>query len=140
MPVEPPKKAIGPKTADKTNPIPIRALVICSIDLAVASRGDRPSSDIIRSTFSTTTMASSTSNPMAITMANMVSMLIEKPNKKRTPKVPRRTTGTAIVGIRVARKLPRKSHMMRKTSRIASSSVLITSLMETLINGVVSLA
>ena len=32
---------------------------------------------MMRSTFSTTTMASSTSRPMASTMANMVSVLIE---------------------------------------------------------------
>ena len=57
---------------------------------------------------------------MARTMANMVSMLMEKPKKPMTPKVPRMTTGTAMVGIRVARMLPMKSHMMRKTSMMAS--------------------
>jgi hypothetical protein len=51
--------------------------VISAIDLRVASRGDRPSSLITRSTFSTTTMASSTSRPIASTMPNMVSVLIE---------------------------------------------------------------
>ena len=57
--------------------MPTSAPVICDIDLRVASSGDSPSSLITRSTFSTTTMASSTSRPIASTMANMVSMLIE---------------------------------------------------------------
>ena len=60
-------------------------------------------------------------------MANMVSMLMENPNNPITAKVPRRTTGTAIVGIRVARMFPIKSHMIRKTSRMASRRVLTTS-------------
>ena len=105
-PVEPEKKAIGPKTADSTSPMPIRALVICSIDLAVASRGESPSSLMMRSTFSTTTMASSTSRPMASTMANIVSMLMEKPNKPSAANVPSRTTGTAIVGIKRGADVP----------------------------------
>jgi len=108
------------------------------MDLAVASLGESPSSAMIRSTFSTTTMASSTSSPMANTMANMVSILMENPKRPSTAKVPRMTTGTAIVGISVARKLPRKSHMTRKTSTIASKSVLTTSPIATRTNGVVS--
>ena len=138
MPVEPGKNAIGPKTAESTSPMPIKALVICSIDLAVASRGDRPSSLIIRSTFSTTTMASSTRSPIASTMANIVSILMEYPNSPRIANVPKSTTGTAMVGISVARILPRKSSMTRKTSRMASKSVLTTSLIATLMKGVVS--
>ena len=76
-PTEPEKKAIGMNTAVSTSAIPIRAPVISPMDFSVASRADRPSSVMMRSTFSTTTMASSTSRPMASTMANMVSMLIE---------------------------------------------------------------
>ena len=57
--------------------MPTSAPVIWSIDLRVASFGDRPSSLITRSTFSTTTMASSTSRPMASTMPNIVSVLME---------------------------------------------------------------
>jgi len=137
-PVEPPKNAMGPKTADRTSPMPISALVIWSIDLAVASRGERPSSLMIRSTFSTTTIASSTSRPIASTMANMVSMLMEKPKSPSIPKVPRMTTGTAMVGIRVARMLPINRYMTRNTSAIASKSVLTTSSMATRTKGVVS--
>ena len=53
------------------------ALVIWLIALRVASFGGSPSSAMMRSTFSTTTIASSTRMPTASTMPNMVSMLIE---------------------------------------------------------------
>ncbi len=76
-PVEPLKNAIGMKTAVSTSAMPTSAPVIWSIDLRVASRGERPSSAMTRSTFSMTTMASSTSKPMASTMPNMVSVLME---------------------------------------------------------------
>ena len=55
-----------------------------------------------------------------------------------TAKVPRSTTGTAMVGINVARMLPMNSHMTRKTRTTASKSVLTTSWMATFTNGVVS--
>ena len=76
-PVEPPKKAIGRNTADSTRAIATSAPEISPIDFSVASRAGSPSSRIMRSTFSTTTMASSTSRPIASTMANSVRVLIE---------------------------------------------------------------
>src|SRR5664280_1058122 len=138
IPVEPGKNAIGPNTAESTSPMPMSALVICPMDLIVASRGGRPSSAMMRSTFSTTTMASSTSNPIASTMANIVSMLIENPNAPSAANVPNNTTGTAMVGISVARMLPMNSHITRNTSKIASNNVFTTSWMATRTNGVVS--
>ena len=75
---------------------------------------------------------------MASTMANMVNMLMENPKSPSTAKVPRSTTGTAMVGIRVARMFPMKSHMTRKTSRMASRRVLATSQIATFTKGVVS--
>ncbi len=60
---------------------------------------------------------------MASTIASMVSVLIEKPSTAMIPKVPSSTTGTASVGMSVARKLCRKSSMTRNTSPIASSRV-----------------
>ena len=94
---------------------------------------------MMRSTFSTTTMASSTSRPMASTMANIVSMLIEKPKSASTPKVPRSTTGTAMVGMSVARMFPMNRYMTRNTRTMASMRVFTTSPMATLTNGVVSI-
>ena len=47
----------------------------------MASRGDKPGA-MLRSTFSTTTMASSTTMPMASTRPNSDSVLIEKPQRQ----------------------------------------------------------
>ena len=76
-PAEPPKKAIGRNTAASTKAMPTSALEISSIDCRAASFAGRPRSCISRSTFSTTTIASSTSRPTASTMASMVSVLME---------------------------------------------------------------
>ena len=57
--------------------MPTSAAVIWPIAFLVASRGGRPSSLMMRSTFSITTIASSTRMPTASTIANIVSTLIE---------------------------------------------------------------
>ncbi len=57
--------------------MPMTAPVISRMARRVASRGDRPSVAINRSTFSTTTIASSTMMPMASTMPNMVRTFTE---------------------------------------------------------------
>ncbi len=137
-PTDPGKKAMGTKTAESTSAMPTRAPVIWAIDLWVAERGGSPSSLMTRSTFSTTTMASSTRSPMASTMPNMVRVLMPKPNAESTPMVPRRTTGTAMVGMSVARKFCRNRYITRNTSTIASRSVFTTSSMERRTNGTVS--
>ncbi|MCY1185851.1 hypothetical protein D9M73_266670 [compost metagenome] len=108
------------------------------MDLRAASRGDRPSSAITRSTFSTTTMASSTSRPMARIMANMVRVLMLKPKAARMPKVPSSTTGTARVGISVARKFCRNRYITRNTRAMASNRVITTPMIDAEITGVVS--
>ena len=64
-------------TAQSTSTIAITALETSRIASIDASRGDRPCSAISRSTFSSTTMASSTTMPMASTIAKSVSVLIE---------------------------------------------------------------
>ena len=81
--------------------MPITAPVIWPIALRVASRGLKPSSAIRRSTFSTTTIASSTRMPIASTMPNRVSTLIEYPSASSRLKVPSSATGTTMVGISV---------------------------------------
>ena len=63
---------------------------------------------MFRSTFSTTTIASSTTMPMASTRPKSVSRLIEKPSASMNGKVPSSATTTAIEQMRVARKLCRK--------------------------------
>ncbi|MGY3464340.1 hypothetical protein ACVW0I_001211 [Bradyrhizobium sp. LM6.11] len=77
MPTEPGKNAIGTNTAISTSVMPMMAPVICDIAFRVASFGGNPSSAMMRSTFSTTTMASSTRIPTASTMPNIESMLME---------------------------------------------------------------
>ena len=91
-----------------------------------------------RSTFSTTTMASSTSKPIASTMANMVKLLMEYPAKDNTANVPNNTTGTAIVGIKVALKFCKNKYIMMKTNTMASIKVLTTPSIDFSTNGVVS--
>ena len=88
----------------------------------VASRGDKPSS-MLRSTFSTTTMASSTTIPMASTRPNSDSVLIEKPKPSITAKVPTIDTGTARSGMIEARQVCRKMITTSTTRAIASSKV-----------------
>ena len=56
---------------------------------------------MMRSTFSTTTMASSTTMPITSTMPNMVSTLIEKPIASSAAKVPSSAIGTTSVGMMV---------------------------------------
>ena len=107
------------------------APLICCIDLMVACRGDSPSSDMIRSTFSITTIASSTTMPIASTMPNKVSWLMLKSSAYRPRKVPSSAIGITRVGISVARKFCRKISITRNTSTIASSRVMTTSSIET---------
>ena len=97
-----------------------------SIALYDASRGERPAS-MLRSTFSTTTIASSTTMPMASTSPNSDSVLIEKPKPSRTANVPTIEIGTATSGMIEARQVWRNSTTTRTTSRIASNSVFTTS-------------
>ena len=118
--------------------MPTNAPVICPIDFTVAVCGSVPSSRITRSTFSTTTIASSTNRPIANTMANIVSMLIENPVAASMPKVPRSTTGTAIVGMIVARQFCRKRNITQTTRIMASISVFTTSCRAARTKGVVS--
>ncbi|MCY1211913.1 hypothetical protein D9M72_236340 [compost metagenome] len=83
-------------------------------------------------------MASSTTMPMASTMPNSVSRLMENPSMYMPAKVPTRDTGIASTGIRVARQFCRKMNTTSTTSSRASKKVLITSSMETWTNLVVS--
>src|SRR6516162_1151676 len=71
-------KAIGTNTDSRTRVIAMIGAVISAIAFFVAAAGDRAgSSSITRSTFSTTTMASSTRIPIAKTIANSDIVLAE---------------------------------------------------------------
>ncbi len=69
--------------------------------------------------------------PIARIMPNSVSELIENPSRYIPANVPVNETGTASVGISVARRLCRNSHTTRNTSTIASMKVIVTSCIET---------
>ena len=91
---------------------------------------------MLRSTFSTTTMASSTTMPMASTSPNSDSALIEKPNASMKAKVPTIETGTASSGMIEARQVCRNRITTSTTSATASSSVWTTARIESRTNTV----
>ena len=80
-------------------------LPISPIERIVASLGDRWCCTMLRSTFSHTTIASSTTMPMARIRPNSVSRLIEKPSASMPLKVPTSETTMAMAQISVVRRL-----------------------------------
>ena len=67
-----------------------------------------------------------------------MSTLIDMPSAYSPRKVPITLTGTASIGMSVARQLCRKTKTTSVTSNIASASVISTSRMDAVTNGVVS--
>src|ERR1700733_12263040 len=78
--------------------------------------------------FSITTMASSTTNPVAIVRAIMDKLSMLYRHKYMTANVPINETGTATLGIRVARTFRRKRKTTKMTRPIDIASVRSTSL------------
>ena len=122
-------KAVGRNTAQSTSAVAMIGPVTSRIACFVASIGDRPFV-MLRSTFSTTTMASSTTIPIASTRPNSDSVLRPKPNRCITPSVPISDTGTASSGMIDARQVCRNTITTMTTSAIASSSVCDTASIE----------
>ena len=89
-------------------------------------------------TASTTTIASSTTSPMASTSAKRESVLMENPRNGKKMNVPTSETGTAMSGMRVARQFWRNRKTTRITSRIASPIVVAISRMPSVTGRVVS--
>ena len=137
-PVMPPTSATGMNTAHNTATIAMSAPVTCCIALSAATRGETFSCAMIRSTFSITTMASSTTMPIASVSPKSVSRLMVKPSTHSPRKVPMIDTGTASSGMIVERQFCRKTKTTRVTSAIAMSSVFTTSWMDVVTKGVVS--
>ena len=104
----PPKNATGTNTAESTKTIATKAPATSFIARFAAVLAETFSTTMMRSTFSNTTMASSTTIPMASVMAKSVSVLSEKSKSHKPTIVPIKDTGTAIIGIKVARQLCRK--------------------------------
>ena len=122
-------KAVGTKTAQSTRAVAMIGPVTSFIACSVAACGFMPRA-IFRSTFSTTTMASSTTIPIASTRPNRERLLMEKPSACITPKVPIRETGTATSGMMEARHVCRKMMTTSTTRTMASSRVMMTASMD----------
>ena len=121
-PEMPPRKAVGTNTAASTSAIEISAVPTSSMVRRAASSGLAPS-DRWRSTFSTTTMASSTTMPTASTRPNSVRLLMDSPNAAITAKVPISETGMAMIGMIAARQRCRKRITTNTTRAMASYTV-----------------
>src|SRR5687768_17555949 len=133
----PAMNAVGTNTAHSTSEIAMTGPVTSSIALRDASRGESPWA-IQRSTFSTTTIASSTTMPIASTSPKSDRLLSENPSMLMTTNVPISETGTAIIGMSVARQFWRKTSTTMNTSTNASISVWYTLVIDSSTNTVVS--
>ena len=101
-PVIPLMNAHGTNTAQRTRATAITGPVTSSMARRAASLGSIPCSSQ-RSTFSTTTIASSTTIPIASTNPKRERLLRLKPRAAMTGNVPTIATGTAIKGMTAAR-------------------------------------
>ena len=136
-PVTPPMNAQGMKTAVSTSAMAMTGPVTSSIARRVASFGSRPRSSQ-RSTFSTTTIASSTTIPMASTSPNSDRLFSENFSAAITANVPMMATGTAASGMIAARQLWRNKSTTSATRMTASRRVWNTSFTDCRMKGVVS--
>ena len=109
-----------------TKEIAIMAPLISFIAFSVASTGNSLLRDISTFTASITTMASSTTIPIAITRAKSEIILSVMLNANIAMKLPKRDTGTAIIGITADLQSPKNMNTTMATRMKASNSVCIT--------------
>ncbi len=93
-----------------------------------------------RAIFSMTTIASSTTSPVASVRPKSVRVLIEKFRSFISANVPISETGIVIAGISVVRQSCKNRKTTRITKTIAMASVLTTSRIDSLTNSVLSKA
>ena len=122
-PVMPPRNEVGTNTASSTRVVAMIGPETSSIARMDACLGVTPGSSRLRATFSTTTIASSTTMPMASTSPKSVRVLMVNPRAAMTAKVPISETGMVSAGISVARKSCRKNSTVRITSTAAMNRV-----------------
>ena len=111
------------KTEAITKVIAIIAPLISCIASSVALSGDRCFSSILAWTASITTIASSTTIPIAITKAKSEIKFNVIPKADIIANVPINETGTAIVGINVERQSPKNRKTTIATNMNASNRV-----------------
>ncbi|SPY73889.1 Uncharacterised protein [Providencia alcalifaciens] len=138
-PTSPSIRSKGINTATKEILMETTVKPTSETPLMAAIKGLRPFS-ICREMFSKTTMASSTTKPVATVSAMSDRLLRLNPHKYIAVNVPISETGTAIAGISVARPERKKSSTTRITSAIAIINALSTSAREALMVGVLSCA
>src|ERR1700680_265582 len=138
IPVVPGKSATGTNTATKTSDVATTAPATSFMATEAALCGSVMPSTMCRSTFSITTIASSTTSPVASVMPNSVNVLIENPKALMKIKVPTRDTGMVIAGINVLRQSCKNKKMTAITSPMACSSVISTSRIDSLTTLLVS--
>ena len=109
-----------------TKEIAIMAPLISFMAFSVASTGNSLLRDISTFTASMTTMASSTTIPIAITRAKSEIILSVMLNANIAMKLPKRDTGTAIIGITADLQSPKNMNTTMATRMKASNSVCIT--------------
>ncbi|MNO42994.1 hypothetical protein D3C76_331990 [compost metagenome] len=119
----------GINTAIREKVREIRVKPICRAPLSAACMGLSPSS-MCREIFSSMTMASSTTKPVAMVRAMRVRLFTEKPARYITPKVPINDSGTVMEGIRVALKRRKNRKVTITTRAMAKNSSWRTSLIE----------
>ena len=133
LPVLPGMKARGTNTAMRVAVVAMTAKPISRAPSKEASSGGSPSS-MRRCTFSISTMASSTTMPMASTMASRVSTLMEALKKLITMKAAMIETGIATMATMVERQSRRNSRITRITRPMPSTRVWSTPSMEARMN------
>ncbi len=121
-PVRPGVKASGANTATRVSVMATTAKPISLAPLSAAWKGSSPSS-MWRKMFSSTTMASSTTRPMASTRASRVKVFTVKPAAAMMAKAPIRLTGIVTSGMMEARRVRRNTNTTRATSTTASAMV-----------------
>src|ERR1043166_1347065 len=121
--------AVGTNTAQSTSAVAMIGPVTSLIAWRGASIGESPSA-MFRSTFSTTTIASSTTIPIASTSPNSDSALMLKPSANITENVPTSETATAASEMIEARHVCKNSSTTMTTSIKASTRVCTTASIE----------
>ena len=132
-PVRPVANASGAYTVTRVRVIATTAKPISRDPWNAACLRGMPSS-MCRKMFSSTTMASSTTSPMASTIASRVRVLIEKPNRYIRAQAPTSDTGMVTMGMMLARRLRRKKKITSTTRMMASPMVLNTESIERSMN------
>ena len=136
-PVRPVANASGANTEASVSVIARTANAISFAPWIAACLRGMPSS-MCRKMFSSITIASSTTSPIASTIASSVSVLIVNPNRYMSPNAPTSDTGIVTIGITVARRLRRNRKITSTTSPIASPIAWNTDLIDRSMNTDVS--